>query len=290
MPMRPFTEDYDEYLQSSKDEFADLENRSFEEQQLIRSAAERDPRQYRGIGYGGLTGEEKEAIAAAGMELPKDLIARENVQQKYRRAAQVKGFGFDEKTAPGIIAEKTIEAEKAGLRDTVVGGDRGSEGIGLALQGMTMSIEEAKAFAKKLATYVVPLGLGAFAGIPAPAQMVALAKRFGVKFGVEALKSLYSQTIGGGGTEEGYEPGYGVPGTPESQSTMGTPSIGMEGIPTQEEQAEAGTAFGPIGPSGFGMGEFGGRGGEGVGGGDMGGGRGGDTEGESDPSGGMGGY
>ena len=123
MPMRPFTENYDDYLQSSEDEFKDLGERSFSEQQLIRSAAERDPRQYRGIGYGGLTGEEKEAVSAAGMELPQNLVARENVQQKYRRAAVGKGFGFD-KTQPKIAA-KRAKADKAELGTILSSGKRG---------------------------------------------------------------------------------------------------------------------------------------------------------------------
>ena len=180
MPMRPFTENYDDYLQTSEDEFKDLGERSFKEQQLIRSAAERDPRQYRGIGYGGLTGEEKEAVSAAGMELPQNLIARENVQQKYRRAAAAKGFGFDKDTVPGI-AEKTVEAEKAGMpkHNLFLDSDTGGEGPA-DIEGLTenMTMETAKQMMKTLGPTALQLGLGTMVGIGPIAQATMLAKKY----------------------------------------------------------------------------------------------------------------
>ena len=105
--------------------------------------------------------------------------------------------------------------------------------------------------------YASTLGIGALIGMGPVGMATILAKKFVTKYGAKALKGLYSQVTGGGGKEEPYEPGYGVRGTPESESTMGTPSIGMEGVPTPEEQAAAGTAYGPIGPKGFGVGTMG---------------------------------
>ena len=132
MPIKPFIDDYDDYLQTSKNEYKDLSERSFQEQELVRSAAERDPRQYRGIGYGGLTGEQKEAITAAGMTLPQDLVARENVQQKYRRTGQAKGFGFDETPLQNKIVEEG-KPRKRGEYDDAEGGAPG-EGDGRSVR------------------------------------------------------------------------------------------------------------------------------------------------------------
>ena len=315
MPMRPFTENYDEYLQSSEDEFKDLQDRSFEEQQLIRSAAERDPRQYRGIGYGGLTGKEKEAVEAAGMKLPQNLIARENVQQKYRRAAAAKGFGFDEKVAPSI-AEKTVEARKAGLRGMDIPGGEGDVEHQIPELEGSITMAQVKQMLTKFGPYAAQLGLGAVTGMPAPMLLKLFAKTFATKYGIKALKGLYGQAIGkvygegaagmetpdiGGAAQTAGQVAAATAQAEGSQAALDAAGAGQEAKTEAAGMGGFGTggsispAFGGGGAVGY-AGRFGGGGGGGdedrggFGGGGMGGGRGGETERESDPSGGMGGY
>ncbi len=141
MAMKPFSDNFNDYLQSNKDDFKDIENRSFSEQELVRSAAERDPRQYRGIGYGGLTGEEKEAVEAAGMSLPQNLVARENLQQRYSRTGQAKGFGFDEAVTPLAESSQAQRRHSMGEYDDAPfgAGDGGGAptGPGIGIEGLS---------------------------------------------------------------------------------------------------------------------------------------------------------
>ena len=215
----PFTENYDDYLQTSEDEFADLENRSFQEQQLIRSAAERDPRQYRGIGYGGLTGEEKAAVEAAGMNLPQNLVARENVQQKYRRAAQAKGFGFDKTPAEIIAGAK--KKDQLMSYDDMPGGAPG-EGAAPTGQGMGISA---------LGNVALGFGLSLLTQTPTP-LISRVVQTIAGGFGGDAPGMGESGTAGGMGSHGGDDSapdGYGGFGSGGGGGDDGGGAVGESG-------------------------------------------------------------